>query len=102
MSAASTVIWFWIPDTVTLAQWPVITTLLVMPLMLTVPPLQAMVRDWLMPLTVMFSPAGAVVPGVDGADGTIAVVGGIPTEALGLAGEKVGVGKSVVMPLRET
>ena len=26
MSAASTVIWFWTPDTSTLLQWPVITT----------------------------------------------------------------------------
>ncbi len=59
VSAASTVIWFWMPDTVTLAQWPVITTLLVIPLTLTLPPLQAMVRLSLMPETVMLSPAGA-------------------------------------------
>jgi hypothetical protein len=102
LSAESTVIWFWIPDTVTLVQWPVITTVLVIPLMLTLPPLQAMVRDSLMPLTVMFPPAGAVVTGVDGIDGTIAVVGGMLAETVGLTGEKVEVGNSVVMPLRET
>jgi hypothetical protein len=83
-------------------QWPVITTVLVIPLMLTLPPLQAMVRDSLMPLTVMFPPAGAVVPGADGIDGTIAVVGGMLAETVGFTGEKVGVGKRVVMPLRET
>ena len=44
VSTASTVIWFWIPDTLRLAQWPVITTLLVIPLTLTLPPLQAIVR----------------------------------------------------------
>jgi hypothetical protein len=104
MSAVSTVIWFWIPDTLTFAQCPVITTVLVIPLMLTLLlfPLQAMVRDALMPLTVMVSPAGAVVTGVDGIAGAIAVVGGMVAEAVGLAGEKVAVGKSVVMPLRET
>ncbi len=66
-SAVSTVIWFWMPDTITLVQWPVITTLLVIPLTLTLPPLQAMVRTSLMPETVMFSPAGAVVTEVGGA-----------------------------------
>lgn len=95
MSAASTVIWFWIPDTLRLAQWPVITTLLVIPLTLTLPPLQAMVRASLMPETVMFSPAGAVDTDVDGADGMVAV-------AEGLAVEMLGMGKRVVMPLRET
>ena len=99
MSAASTVIWFWIPDTVTLVQWPVITTLLVIPLTLTLPPLQAMVRTSLMPETVMFSPAGAVDTDVDGA---VAFVGGMVAEAVGLAVEMLGMGKRVVMPLRET
>ena len=39
MSAVSTVIWFWIPDTLTFAQCPVITTVLVIPLMLTLLPI---------------------------------------------------------------
>ena len=95
MSAASTVIWFWIPDTLRLAQWPVITTLLVIPLTLTLPPLQAMVRASLMPETVMFSPAGAVDTDVDGIDGMVAV-------AVGLAVGMLGMGEKVVMPLRET
>ena len=99
MSAASTVIWFWIPDTLTLVQWPVITTLLVIPLTLTLPPLQAMVRTSLMPETVMFSPAGAVDTDVDG---RVAVVGGTVAEAVGLAVEKLGMGKRVLIPLRET
>ena len=99
MSAASTVIWFWIPDTLRLAQWPVITTLLVIPLTLTLPPLQAMVRTSLMPETVMFSPAGAVDTDVDGA---VAVVGGMVAEAVGPAVGMLGMGEKVVMPLRET
>jgi hypothetical protein len=99
VSAASTVIWFWIPDTLRLAQWPVTTTLLVIPLTLTLPPLQAMVRASLMPETVMFSPAGAVDTDVDGIDGGLAFVGGM---AVGLAVEMLGMGKRVVMPLRET
>ena len=99
VSAASTVIWFWMPDTLTLAQWPVITTLLVIPLTLTLPPLQAMVRTSLMPETVMFSPAGAVDTD---ADGGVAFVGGMVAEAVGLAVEMLGMGKRGVMPLRET
>ena len=100
VSAASTVIWFWIPDTLRLAQWPVITTLLVIPLTLTLPPLQAMVRASLMPETVMFSPAGAVDTDVVGIDGAVAFVGGMVAEAVGLAVEMLGM--RVVMPLRET
>ena len=99
VSAASTVIWFWIPDTFTLAQWPVITTLLVIPLTLTLPPLQAMVRAPLIPETVMFSPAGAVDTDVVGTDGGAAFGGGM---AVGLAVEMLGMGEKVVMPLRET
>ena len=95
VSTASTAIWFWIPDTLRLAQWPVITTLLVIPLTLTLRPLQAMVRASLMPETVMFSPAGAVDTDVVGIDGMVAV-------AVGLAVEMLGMGKRVVMPLRET
>lgn len=102
VSAASTVIWFWIPDTLRLAQWPVITTLLVIPLTLTLPPLQAMVRASLMPETVIFSPAGAVDTDVDGIDGGIAFVGGMVAEAVGPAVGNLGIGEKVVMPLRET
>src|ERR1700744_4826157 len=101
-SAASTVIWFWIPDTFTLAQWPVTTTLLVIPLTLTLPPLQAMVRASLMPETVMFSPAGAVDTDVDGIDGAVAFVGGMVAEALGPAVGLRGMGEKVGMPPRET
>jgi len=99
MSAASTVIWFWIPDTVTLAQWPVITTLLVIPLTLTLPPLQAMVRASLMPETVMFWPAGAVDTDVCGVGARLAVVA---AEGVGPTVGMLGMGEKVVMPLRET
>ena len=102
VSTPSTVIWFWIPDTLTLAQWPVITTLLVIPLTLTLPPLQAMVRASLMPETVIFSPAGAVDTDVDGIDGWVAFGGGTVAEAGGPAVGMIGVGNIVVMPLRET
>ena len=102
MSAASTVIWFWIPDTLRLAQWPVITTLLVIPLTLTLPPLQAMVRASLMPETVMFSPAGTVDTDVVGIDGAVAFVGGMVAEAVGPAVGMLGMGEKVVIPLRET
>ena len=102
VSAASTVIWFWIPDTLTLVQWPVTTTLLVIPLTLTLPPLQAMVRTSLMPDTVMFSPAGAVDTDVVGIDGAVAFVGGMVAEAVGPAVGMLGMGEKVVMPLRET
>jgi hypothetical protein len=101
VSTASTVIWFWIPDTLRLAQWPVITTLLVIPLTLTLPPLQAMVRASLMPETVMLSPAGAVDT-VVGIDGGVAFVGGMVAEPVGLFEGMIGVGNIVGKPLRET
>ena len=102
VSAASTAIWFWIPDTLRLAQWPVITTLLVIPLTLTLPPLQAMVRASLMPETVMFSPAGAVDTDVVGIDGGVAFGGGMVAVPVGLAVGMLGMGEKVVIPLRET
>jgi hypothetical protein len=71
----------------------------VIPLTLTLPPLQAMVRASLIPETVMFSPAGAVDTDVVGTDGGAAFVGGM---AVGLAVEMLGMGEKVVMPLRET
>ena len=99
MSAASTVIWFWMPDTITLAQWPVMTTLLVIPLTLTLPPLHAIVRTSLMPETVMLSPAGAVVADVDGAAPGVC---GIVPDGMGLAEGKLGMGNMLGRPLRET
>ena len=60
LSTASTVTLFWTPDTDRLAQWPVITTVLETPLMLTVLLLQATVWFSLMPEMLTFSPAGAV------------------------------------------
>jgi hypothetical protein len=102
VSAESTMMWFWMPDAVTLVQWPVITTLLVIPLTLTLPPLQAMVRVSLIPETVMFSPAGAFVTEVGGAGIPTADVLGVVTEALGLCEEMLGAGRSVVKPPRET
>ncbi len=60
LSTASIVTVFCTPDTDMLAQWPVITTVLETPLMLTVLLLQAIVWFSLIPETLMFSPAGAV------------------------------------------
>ncbi len=66
VSTASTVIEFWTPDTVRLVQWPVITTLLEIPLTLTMLSLQAIVLFSLMPAMVRVPPGGAVGD-VDGA-----------------------------------
>lgn len=60
MSTASTVIEFCTPDTFKLAQWPVITTLLEMPLTLMALWLHAIVRFSLIPEIVRVAPAGAV------------------------------------------
>ncbi len=98
ISAVSTMTWFWIPDTTTLLQWPVITTLLVIPLTLTVPPLQAMVRVSLIPETVMFSPAGALVTEVGGVGAATADVLGTAADAVGLIEEKLGADGMVGRP----
>lgn len=76
-------------------------TLLVIPLTLIDPPLQAMVRASLMPDTVMFSPAGAFVTDVAGAVGRAAdaVVRGTRTDVLGPGVEKLGIDGKV---LRDT
>ena len=66
VSTASTAIEFWTPDTVRLAQWPVITTLLEIPLTVTTLALQAIVRVSLIPETLILAPAGG--RGVAGAD----------------------------------
>ena len=69
LSTASTVIEFWTPETLRLAQWPVITTLLEMPLTLMTLWLQAIVRLSLMPEMLSLAPAGAPGAGLSGVDG---------------------------------
>ena len=59
-SAASTVTTLRTPDTSTRAQWPVRTTMLSTPLIVTVLSLQAMVRFSSTPDTLMLPPGGAV------------------------------------------
>ena len=61
-SAASTVTTLRTPDTSTRAQWPVRTTMLSTPLIVTVLSLQAMVRFSSTPDTLMLAPGGAVEP----------------------------------------
>lgn len=61
---ASTVTLFCTPDTVRLAQWPVITTLLEMPLTLIELWLQAIVRLLLMPAMLRLAPVGVVGAGL--------------------------------------
>lgn len=56
-----TVTEFLMPDTVRLVQWPVITTVLDMPLTLTMLSLQAIVRFTLTPETLRLAPAGGRV-----------------------------------------
>lgn len=91
VSTASTVIEFWTPDTVRLAQWPVITTLLEMPLTATTLSLQAIVRFSLMPETLRLAPAGAV-----GAD-----VGNAEDGGAAALRETLGVGDRMTKPLWE-
>jgi len=62
LSAASTVTEFLAPDTVRLAQWPVITTVLENPLTLTKLSLHAIVSFSPIPATLSWPPGG----GVDG------------------------------------
>jgi hypothetical protein len=102
LSAASTVTLFWTPETLRLAQCPVITTVFETPLTLTELSLQTMVRFSLIPATLRFPPFGAVGAGVSDADGGLAFVGGTVAEAVGLAEEKLGMGAKVALPLRET
>lgn len=65
VSTESTVTEFLMPDTVRLVQWPVITTVLDMPLTLTMLSLQAIVRFTLTPETLRLAPAGGRVVGFD-------------------------------------
>ena len=80
VSTVSTVIEFWTPDTVRLAQWPVITTVLETPLTLTTLSLHAIVRFPLIPEMLSWPPGGGVGD-VDGADARVLLVDGA-----GLAG----------------
>lgn len=75
VSTASTVIEFCTPDTVRLAQWPLITTVLEIPLTLTTLSLQAIVRFSLIPAMLSWPPAGGVGE-VDGADDRVLLVEG--------------------------
>lgn len=83
LSTASMLIAFLTPDTDRLAQWPVITTVLETPLMLTKLSLQAIVRFSLIPATLSCSPGGDTGE-VDGVGGLARAVGG--TGAVGMLG----------------
>jgi len=74
-STASTVIEFWTPDTLILAQWPVITTVLETPLTLTTLSLQAIVRFSLIP-EILSLPPGGGAGDVDGVGVLVRVVDG--------------------------
>lgn len=102
LSAASTVTLFWTPETLRLAQWPVITTVFETPLTLTELSLQTIVRFSLMPATLRFPPFGAVGAAVSEVDGTAARVCGIAPEGVGVCGETLGMGPKLLLPLRET
>lgn len=97
-STASTVIEFWTPDTCRLAQWPVITTLLEMPLRLTALLLHAIVRFSLIPEMVRLAPAGAVGAALTDVDG--AELGVWAWLAVGAAalGETLGIGGRLTKP----
>lgn len=75
LSTASTVISFCTPETVRLAQWPLITTVLDTPLTLTTLSLHAIVRFSPIPETLTRSP-GAGVGDVDGLGVLVRVVDG--------------------------
>ncbi len=64
VSTESTVTEFFTPDTVRLAQWPVMTTVLETPLTLTMLSLQTIVLLWLTPEMLMLPAGGG--GGVDG------------------------------------
>lgn len=104
VSTESTVTEFLTPDTVRLAQWPVITRVLETPLTLTMLSLQAIVLFSLMPEMLML-PAGG------GAEGPALGVGVRLAEGAGLLGlflgelglrEMPGVGDRMTMPPRES
>ena len=102
LSAAWTVTLFLTPETLRLAQWPVITTVFETPLTFTELSLQTIVRFSLMPATLMFPPFGAVGAAVSDVDGAAARVCVMAPEGVGASEEMLGIGKRVVIPLRET
>src|ERR1700739_1966133 len=94
LSAASTVIVFCMPDTVRLVQRPVIVTVVVIPLMVTMLSLQATVLFWPMPEMVRLLPGGGAgdVDGavdVDGAGVLVRVVDGAGLREVLLGGVDV-------------
>jgi hypothetical protein len=101
LSAAWTVTLFWTPETLRLAQWPVITTVLETPLTFTELSLQTIVRFSLMPATLRLPPFGAVGAGVSDVEGAARVFVMAP-DGVGVSEGMIGVGNIVVMPLRET
>src|ERR1700712_502994 len=70
-SADSTLTLFWTPETVTFAQWPVISTVFVIPLMLTEPPSQSRVSCRPDPPTSTLLPAVIGAEDEPGVDGTL-------------------------------
>ena len=79
VSVASTVITLFRPDTVRLAQWPVITTVLETPLTVTVLLLQVSVWFSLIPVTVSSAPCGGSGVTDDGAGLCGIALGGLMT-----------------------
>jgi hypothetical protein len=108
-SVTSTVITFLIPDTCTVAQWPVIVTVSCWPLMSMALLLQAIVRTSSIPEMVMLGPAGVVGAAVgaavgadaDGADGTALGAGVTPAVGAATLGKTGGLGGTAVMPMCE-
>ena len=88
LSTASTVMEFSTPDTLSLAQWPVITTVLETPLTLTMLSLQAIVRFSLIPEMLSLPPGGGVGD-ADGADVLVRVVDGLALPGLVEGGPNV-------------
>lgn len=96
VSTASTVTAFCTPDTVRLVQWPLIITLLEIPLTATALWSQTMVWFSLMPATLRLSPGGAVGVGVGELDAPGPVVWVPLVEGARLVGELLGVGESMI------
>jgi hypothetical protein len=69
VSTASTVTEFCTPDTLSFVQWPLIMTLLEIPLTVTALSLQVRVWFWLIPATLRLSPGGVADPDVGDVDG---------------------------------
>src|ERR1700759_5301090 len=80
LSAESTVTAFFMPDTVRVAQWPVITIVLLIPLTVTTLSLHAMVLFSPMPETSSGAPCG----GSGNVEGPVLPVEGVLADGLGL------------------